>query len=168
MLSGKKTVLITGAGGFIGSHLAEECVRRGYSVRALVRYNSVGRRGWLDSSPLIDEIEVVAGDVRDPDIVATAVEEADYVFHLAALIGIPYSYSAPESYVQTNIVGTQNVLRAALKQSVEKLLITSTSEVYGNAQYVPIDENHPVVGQSPYAATKIGENISIHKDKEAV
>ena len=151
-----KRVLVTGAGGFIGSHLAEELARRGARVRAFVHYNALGRWGWLDTSPLKDEIEVIAGDIADRDSVRGAVKGVDVVFHLAALIGIPYSYQAPSSYVQTNIVGTLNVLQSALEQSVERVVHTSTSEAYGTAQYVPIDEAHPLQGQSPYSATKIG------------
>ncbi|MBT3391959.1 MAG: SDR family NAD(P)-dependent oxidoreductase, partial [Chloroflexi bacterium] len=151
-----KKILITGAGGFIGSHLTEELVRRGAWVRAFVHYNALGRRGWLDTSTLKDEIEVVAGDIADRDSVRSAVSGVDVVFHLAALIGIPYSYQAPSSYVQTNIVGTLNVLQSALEQGVERVVHTSTSEAYGTAQYVPIDEVHPLQGQSPYSATKIG------------
>lgn len=151
-----RKVLVTGAGGFIGSHLTEELVRRGARVRAFVHYNALGRWGWLDVSPLKDEIEIVAGDIADRDSVRGAVSGVDVVFHLAALIGIPYSYQAPSSYVQTNIIGTLNVLQSALENSAERVVHTSTSEAYGTAQYVPIDEAHPLQGQSPYAATKIG------------
>lgn len=151
-----RKVLVTGAGGFIGSHLTEELVRRGARVRAFVHYNALGRWGWLDVSPLKDEIEIVAGDIADRDSVRGAVSGVDVVFHLAALIGIPYSYQAPSSYVQTNIIGTLNVLQSALENSAERVVHTSTSEAYGTAQYVPIDEAHHLQGQSPYSATKIG------------
>jgi len=151
-----KIVLVTGAGGFIGSHLAERLVDLGSSVKGLVHYNSLGRWGWLDQSNVKDDIEVIVGDIRDRDSVRKAVQGVDVVFHLAALIGIPYSYQAPSSYVQTNINGTLNVLQSALETGVERVVHTSTSEAYGTAQYVPIDENHPLQGQSPYSATKIG------------
>ncbi len=151
-----KRVLVTGGGGFIGSHLCERLVEMGAQVRAFVHYNSLGRWGWLDASPHKGEFEVVAGDIADRDSVRHAVQGREVVFHLAALIGIPYSYQAPSSYVQTNVVGTLNVLQAALESGVEKVVHTSTSEAYGTAQYVPIDEAHPLQGQSPYAATKIG------------
>lgn len=149
------SVLITGAGGFIGSHLTELCIREGFSVKAFVHYNSRNQWGWLDHLPVVDEIEVVSGDVRDFDVVYDAVRGCDTVFHLAALIGIPYSYVSPKAYIKTNIEGTYNVLQAARQSAVQNLIVTSTSETYGTAQYVPIDENHPVVGQSPYSATKI-------------
>jgi dTDP-glucose 4,6-dehydratase len=148
-------VLVTGAGGFIGSHLAEALVRAGADVRALVHYNALGRWGWLDDSPLRREMEVVLGDVRDRDSVRTAARGRDAVFHLAALIAIPYSYEAPESYVQSNVLGTLNVLQAA-RDAGARVVHTSTSEVYGTARYAPIDERHPLQGQSPYAASKIG------------
>ncbi len=151
-----KKVLITGAGGFIGSHLAERLVQEGAVVRAMVHYNSMGRKGWLDSSELIGEMEVFAGDIRDSDSVREAMSKVDVVFHLAALIAIPYSYKAPSSYIETNIVGTTNVLQAARQFDVAKVVHTSTSEVYGTAKYVPIDEKHPLQGQSPYSASKIG------------
>jgi NAD dependent epimerase/dehydratase len=156
-LKGKK-VLVTGADGFIGSHLAEALVREGCTVRAFVYYNSFNSWGWLDSLPREqqDELEVVAGDVRDPNGVSRAVQGCDAVFHLAALIAIPYSYESPDSYVDTNIKGTLNVLQAARQHGVARVVATSTSEVYGTAQYVPIDEKHPFQGQSPYSATKIG------------
>jgi NAD dependent epimerase/dehydratase len=149
-------VLITGAGGFIGSHLAEYLVDAGYKVRAMVRYNSRGCRGWLDQCPSIGKMEVRAGDIRDADFVNESVRGTKCVFHLAALIGIPYSYIAPESYVQTNITGTLNVLQAARKNGSIRVIHTSTSECYGTACAVPIGEGHPLQGQSPYAATKIG------------
>lgn len=151
-----KKVLVTGAGGFIGSHLTERLVQLGAKTRAFVHYNSMGSAGWLDHSALRSELEIVAGDISDRDSVQKAAEGMDVVFHLAALIGIPYSYHAPASYVRTNIQGTLNVLQAALAANVECMVHTSTSEVYGTAQYVPIDEKHPLQGQSPYSATKIG------------
>ncbi len=152
-------VLITGADGFIGSHLAEEIVREGKkTVRAFVYYNSFNSWGWLDTLPkeILKEIEVFAGDIRDPNGVREAAEGADEIYHLAALIAIPFSYNSPDSYVDTNIKGTLNVLQAARDSEASRILVTSTSEVYGTAQYVPIDENHPYQGQSPYSATKIG------------
>jgi len=150
-------VLVTGADGFIGSHLVEYLVSRGHDVRAFVLYNSFGTLGWLDESPdkVKSSIDVVAGDVRDPRSVRDAMRGCDVVIHLAALIAIPYSYRAPHSYVETNIVGTLNVLEAARDLELTRVLHTSTSEVYGTAQYVPINENHPLVGQSPYSASKI-------------
>jgi len=151
-----KRVLVTGAGGFIGSHLAERLVELGASVRALVHYNALGTWGWLDRSPRRDEMEVLAGDVCDRDSVSQAMAGVEIVFHLAALIAIPYSYHAPASYVRTNIEGTLNVLQAARERGVERVVHTSTSEVYGTARYVPIDESHPLQGQSPYSASKIG------------
>ncbi|MDE2027046.1 MAG: GDP-mannose 4,6-dehydratase [Candidatus Omnitrophica bacterium] len=150
-----KKILITGAGGFIGSHLTELCVRRGFQVRAFVRYNANNRWGWLDASPALKKIDVVAGDIRDFDSVFKAMKGCDTVFHLAALVGIPYSYISPLAYVKTNIEGTYNVLEAVKDLGVKNVLVTSTSETYGTAQYVPIDEKHLSVGQSPYAATKI-------------
>ncbi|RJR32849.1 MAG: SDR family NAD(P)-dependent oxidoreductase [Desulfobacteraceae bacterium] len=156
-LKGKR-ILVTGAGGFIGSHLTEALIRLGHQVRAFVFYHSYNSWGWLDySEPSIKEqIDFFAGDVRDPNSVRKAIADMDIVFHLAALISIPYSYSSPDSYVDTNIKGTLNVLQAARDADCERVLITSTSEVYGTAQYVPIDEKHPFQGQSPYSATKIG------------
>jgi dTDP-glucose 4,6-dehydratase len=151
-----KKVLVTGAGGFIGSHLTERLVELGANVRSLVHYNALGRWGWLDHSSLVNEMEVVAGDISDRDSVRNAVQGREIVFHLAALIGIPYSYHAPDSYVRTNITGTLNVLQATREYNVERLLHTSTSEAYGTARYVPINELHPLQGQSPYSATKIG------------
>jgi dTDP-glucose 4,6-dehydratase len=151
-----KKVLVTGAGGFIGSHLTERLVDLGADTRAFVHYNSLGRWGWLDYSPLKSQIEIVAGDIADRDSVKHAVQGVDIVFHLAALIGIPYSYHAPLSYVRTNVEGTLNVLQSAREVGVERVVHTSTSEAYGSAQYVPIDEHHPLQGQSPYSATKIG------------
>lgn len=151
-------VLVTGADGFIGSHLTEALVRKGYDVKAFTYYNSFGTWGWLDSVPkeIKDNIEIFQGDIRDPNGVRTAVKGVDEIFHLAALIAIPFSYYSPDSYVDTNIKGTLNVLQAARDMDVSRVLITSTSEVYGTARYVPIDENHPFQGQSPYSATKIG------------
>ncbi len=151
-----KSVLVTGAGGFIGSHLAEAMVRTGAKTRGLVRYNSQGTSGWLDQSELKSEIEIVRGDVREVDSVRSALKNIDVVFHLAALIGIPYSYVSPASYVSTNIVGTLNVLQESLRSGVSRVVHTSTSEVYGTAQRIPITEDHPLQAQSPYAATKIG------------
>jgi dTDP-glucose 4,6-dehydratase len=152
-----KNVLVTGADGFIGSHLAEELVRRGYRVRAFVFYNSFNSLGWLDRSPkeLRDAMDIFAGDVRDPNGMRTAVKGCDTVFPLAALIAIPFSYHSPDAYVDTNVKGTLNVLQACRDLDVERLVHTSTSEVYGTARYVPIDEGHPLRGQSPYSATKI-------------
>lgn len=151
----KGKVLITGAAGFIGSHLVEELIRQGCGVRAFVRYNSRGECGWLDFLSCRNDIEVIFGDVRDYESVKKAVRGAKVIFHLAALIGIPYSYEAPLAYIRTNVEGTYNVLRAALEEGVSRVVHTSTSEVYGTAWYVPIDEEHPLQAQSPYAATKI-------------
>ena len=151
-------ILVTGAGGFIGSHLTEQLVAEGNRVRAFVHYNSLGRWGWLEqlSESTVGEIEIFSGDVRDPNGVRAAMKGITHVYHLAALIAIPYSYHSPDSYVDTNIKGTLNVLQAARDAAVERVLVTSTSEVYGTAKYVPIDEAHPLQGQSPYSATKIG------------
>jgi len=151
-----KKVLVTGAGGFIGSHLSERLVELGARTRAFVHYNALGSWGWLDESSRRKEIEVMAGDICDRDSVRRAMNGVDVVFHLAALIAIPYSYEAPESYVRTNVLGTLNVLQAAREVGVERIIHTSTSEVYGTATYVPIDEKHPLRGQSPYSASKIG------------
>jgi dTDP-glucose 4,6-dehydratase len=151
-----RVVLVTGAGGFIGSHLTERLLAEGAQVRALVHYNALGSRGWLDTTPDHPALTVIAGDIADRGSVAQAVGEAEIIFHLAALIGIPYSYHAPESYVRTNIIGTLNVLQVAQERGVERVFHTSTSEVYGTARYAPIDESHPLQGQSPYSATKIG------------
>lgn len=161
-------VLVTGADGFIGSHLVEHLVGQEQDVRALVYYNSLGSWGWLDTlgADVLKRVEVVAGDVRDPGMVRTAVAGCETVLHLAALIGIPYSYTATTSYVDTNVAGTLHVLEAARDFGVQKVVHTSTSEVYGSAQYVPIDERHPLVAQSPYAATKIGADslaLSFHR-----
>jgi NAD dependent epimerase/dehydratase len=151
-------ILVTGSDGFIGSHLVEELVRTGRDVRAFVLYNSFDSWGWLDDAPsdVRSSIEVVMGDVRDANFVRTALKGCDSVMHLAALIGIPYSYHAAESYVDVNIRGTLNVVQAARDLGLSKVVVTSTSETYGTAQFVPITEDHPLVGQSPYAATKIG------------
>ncbi len=151
-------VLVTGADGFIGSHLTEELVKKGYDVKAFALYNSFNTWGWLDTLPkdIMKNVEVFTGDVRDPNGVRTAMQGVEEVFHLAALIAIPFSYHSPDSYVDTNIKGTLNVLQAARDLNIKKIMVTSTSEVYGTAQYVPIDEKHPYQGQSPYSATKIG------------
>lgn len=167
----KPKVLVTGADGFIGSHLTEELCRRGYQVRALTYYNSFGFWGWLEGSPALgkENLEVFAGDIRDPANMQKAVEGCEAVLHLAALIAIPYSYVAPASYVDTNVMGTLNLLQAALDQKVKKFIHTSTSEVYGTAQFVPITEDHPLVGQSPYSASKIGADqlaVSYHRSFE--
>lgn len=156
-LTGKK-VVVTGADGFIGSHLVEQLLQEGCKVKAFCYYNSFNSWGWLDSLPshILKEIEIFTGDIRDPYGVKAALKGNDVIFHLAALIAIPFSYHSPDSYVDTNIKGTLNVLQAARDLNIEKTLVTSTSEVYGTAQYVPIDEKHPRQGQSPYSATKIG------------
>lgn len=153
-----KKVLVTGADGFIGSHLTESLLQKGYEVKAFTLYNSFNTWGWLDTLPKeeLDQIEIFSGDVRDPNGVREALKGVDGVFHLAALIAIPFSYHSPDSYVDTNIKGTLNVLQAARELGTERIMITSTSEAYGTAQYVPIDEKHPFQGQSPYSATKIG------------
>lgn len=153
-----KKVLVTGADGFIGSHLTESLLEKGYDVKAFTYYNSFNTWGWLDTLPKekLDQIEVFSGDIRDPNGVREAMKGVEQVFHLAALIAIPFSYHSPDSYVDTNIKGTLNVLQAARDLGTEKIMVTSTSEVYGTAQYVPIDEKHPFQGQSPYSATKIG------------
>lgn len=154
-LHGKK-VLVTGAGGFIGSHLVEKLVSAGAETRALVRYNSSGTWGWLDQSAVKDHVQVISGDICDRDCVSVAVKGCDIVLHLAALIAIPYSYHAPASYVRTNVEGTLNVLQACREAGVARVVHTSTSEVYGTARSVPINEQHPLQGQSPYSASKIG------------
>ena len=161
-----RKILITGAAGFIGSHLTEMCIRNGLNVKVFVRYNSKNNWGWLEDSKIRNEIEVITGDIRDFDSVYNAAKGTDIIFHLAALIGIPYSYISPKAYIETNIAGTYNVLEASKELGVENILITSTSETYGTAQYTPIDENHPMVGQSPYSATKIAADqlaISYHR-----
>jgi len=154
-------LLVTGADGFIGSHLAEALVRRGHAVRAFVQYNSFGSRGWLDGcdARLAAKMQFIAGDVRDPHQVAEAVEGCEAVLHLAALIAIPFSYHAPDAYVETNVKGTLNVLQAARRHGVKRVLHTSTSEVYGTARAVPITEDHPLQAQSPYAATKAASDL---------
>jgi dTDP-glucose 4,6-dehydratase len=153
-----KRVLVTGADGFIGSHLTEMLVRDGYDTRAFVMYNSLNSWGWLDraSGDVAGHFEVVAGDIRDPHGVSEAIKGVDVVLHLAALIAIPFSYRSPDAYVQTNVMGTLNVLQAARQLGIQRLVSTSTSEVYGTAQFVPITEEHPLKAQSPYAATKVG------------
>lgn len=153
-----KKILVTGADGFIGSHLTEELVRAGEKVKAFVYYNSFNSWGWLDTLPkeILKEIEIFTGDIRDPNGVREAMKGMNTIYHLAALIAIPFSYHSPDAYVDTNIKGTLNVLQAARDLEPERVLVTSTSEVYGTAQYVPIDEKHPYQGQSPYSATKIG------------
>ena len=153
-----KKILVTGSDGFIGSHLTEELVKQGYEVKAFVYYNSFNTWGWLDTLPkeIMEHVEIFQGDIRDPHGVKEAVKGCGAVFHLAALIAIPFSYHSPDTYVDTNIKGTLNVLQAARDLETERVLVTSTSEVYGTAQYVPIDEKHPYQGQSPYSATKIG------------
>jgi NAD dependent epimerase/dehydratase len=150
-----KRILVTGATGFIGSHLTELLVEQGYSVKTFVHYNSRNSWGWLENSKIKNEIEIVVGDIRDFDSVCNALRNCYAVFHLAALIGIPYSYVSPKAYIETNINGTYNVLQASKELGIEQVLITSTSETYGTAQYIPIDEKHPMVGQSPYSASKI-------------
>lgn len=154
----RKKVLVTGADGFIGSHLTEALLEKGYDVKAFTFYNSFNTWGWLDTLPKekLSQIEVFCGDIRDPNGVREAMRGVNIVFHLAALIAIPFSYYSPDSYVDTNVKGTLNVLQASRERDMEKVLITSTSEVYGTAKYVPIDEKHPFQGQSPYSATKIG------------
>lgn len=164
-----RTVLVTGADGFIGSHLAEQLVRAGANVRAFVHYNPFGKWGWLDNNPLAASIDIVPGDIRDAERVSDAVQGCDTVFHLAALIGIPYSYVAPESYIQVNVTGTHNVARACLRNGNARMIHTSTSEVYGTARTVPISEDHPLQPQSPYSASKIGADamaMSFHHSFE--
>ena len=165
-LDGKR-ILVTGADGFIGSHLVERLVRRGCDVRAFVQYNSMGSWGWLDDSPadIRRDLDVFAGDIRDPHGVRTAMTGCDVVLHLAALIAIPYSYHSPQTYVETNVLGTLNIVQAARDLGVERVVHTSTSEVYGTARFVPITEAHPLQGQSPYSASKIGADqiaLSFH------
>ncbi len=153
-----KKVLVTGADGFIGSHLTQQLIKEGYDVTAFCLYNSFGSWGWLENIPKEEKkaLNVILGDIRDPNGVKDAMKGIDTVYHLAALIAIPFSYTSPDSYVDTNIKGTLNVLQAARDLNTSRILVTSTSEVYGTAQYVPIDEKHPFQGQSPYSATKIG------------
>ncbi len=157
-MDGKSKILVTGADGFIGSHLVEALVQYGYNTKAFCFYNSFNSLGWLESLPKkkLDQIEVFSSDIRDPNGVRTAMKDIDIVFHLAALIAIPFSYHSPDSYIDTNVKGTLNVLQSARDFDIERVLITSTSEVYGTAQYVPIDEKHPRQPQSPYSASKIG------------
>ena len=152
-----KKILVTGADGFIGSHLTEALIRKGHDVRAFVFYNSFNSRGWLDHAPkeICDNLDVFAGDIRDPYGVKKAMQDCDAVLHLAALIGIPYSYHSPDTYVDTNVKGTLNILQSARELGTSRVIHTSTSEVYGTAQFVPITEEHPIIGQSPYSATKI-------------
>ncbi len=152
----KQQVLVTGADGFIGSHLTEALLDKGYKVRALAQYNSFNNWGWLEDIAPRDGLEIVCGDVRDPDFCRELCRGIDTVYHLAALIAIPYSYVAPDSYVDTNIKGTLNMCQAARDAACSRIVVTSTSEVYGTARYVPIDEKHPRQPQSPYSATKIG------------
>lgn len=162
----KKTILITGADGFIGSHLTEMIVKRGAKVKALSYYNSFNYWGWLEGLDCLNDIEVLTGDVRDPHYCKHITNGVDIIFHLAALIAIPYSYVAPDSYVDTNIKGTLNICQAALENKCERIIHTSTSEVYGTAQYVPVDEKHPLQPQSPYSATKIAADsmaMSFHR-----
>lgn len=149
-------VLVTGAAGFLGSHLTEKLIEAGYSVRALMHYDSNNNWGWLENSKYRKVIDFVVGDIRDFDSVYSAMKDIDEVFHLAALIGIPYSYLSPLAYIKTNIEGTYNVMQSAKLLNTKNIILTSTSETYGSAQYIPIDEKHPKVGQSPYSATKIG------------
>lgn len=158
MVKKMNKILVTGSDGFIGSHLTEELVKKGYEVKAFVYYNSFNTWGWLDtlSTEIMKYTEIFQGDIRDPNGVKEAMKNCDAVFHLAALIAIPFSYHSPDTYVDTNIKGTLNVLQAARELGTQRVLVTSTSEVYGTAQYVPIDEKHPYQGQSPYSATKIG------------
>tara|TARA_Y100000748_G_scaffold304091_1_gene311743 strand:- start:2348 stop:3328 length:981 start_codon:yes stop_codon:yes gene_type:complete len=157
-----KKILITGATGFIGSHLTEYFVKSGYAVKAFDRYNPNNHWGWLENSQYINDVEIILGDIRDYDSVFHSMKECSAVLHLAALIGIPYSYVSPLAYIRTNIEGTYNVLEASKNLDIDNILVTSTSEVYGTAQYVPMDESHPCVGQSPYSASKISaDQLSI-------
>lgn len=151
-----KKVLVTGADGFIGSHLTEALYKEGYEVRALSLYNSFNNWGWLEDASCKEQLEIISGDIRDPFYCEEILSDIDIVFHLAALIAIPYSYQSPQSYIDTNIQGTLNICEASLKNKVSRVIHTSTSEVYGTANYVPIDELHPLQAQSPYSATKIG------------
>lgn len=158
MTKKKQTVLITGADGFIGSHLAELLFREGYDVKALSLYNSFNSWGWLEDVDCLNSIDIISGDVRDPYLCNGIVKDVDIVFHLAALVAIPYSYIAPESYIETNVKGTLNICQAALDNGVKRVMLASTSEVYGTAQYVPINETHPLQPQSPYSASKIASD----------
>lgn len=162
METSSKQVLVTGADGFIGSHLVELLVRKGAQVTALSFYNSFNNWGWLESLPCLDRIRVVTGDIRDPHFCLELLREIDVVFHLAALIAIPYSYRAPANFVETNVVGTLNICQAALASGVKRMVHISTSEVYGTARYVPIDESHPIQTQSPYSATKAGADAIVN------
>ena len=163
----KNKILITGADGFIGSHLSEELVLRNYNVKALAQYNSFNNNGWLDycKKDIKNSLEIVSGDIRDSHFIKTIMQDCSSVIHLASLIAIPYSYHSPQSYIDTNINGTLNILNAGRDLDLERIIHTSTSEVYGSAQYIPIDEEHPV-GQSPHSASKIGADqlaISFYK-----
>ena len=162
----QKDVLVTGASGFIGSHLVERLVNMGVNVNVFLKYNFKNDWGWIENTNIQKDINIFTGDIRDYDAVYSAVKNVDIVFHLAALIGIPYSYISPLAYIKTNVEGTYNILQAARQNELDKIVITSTSETYGTAQYVPIDENHPLVGQSPYSASKISADqlsISYHR-----
>jgi len=152
-------ILVTGAGGFIGSHLVERLVRDGHKVRAFIRYNSKNNWGWLERSNIKDDIEVYTGDIRDFDSVNDAIKDVEVIFHLAALIGIPYSYVSPLAYIKTNVEGTYNILEASRLNNIKRIIITSTSEIYGTAKFVPITEEHPVNPQSPYAASKVSADL---------
>ena len=154
-MSKQQTILVTGAGGFIGSHLVENLLQKGNSIKAFVRYNSKNNWGWLEGLMNTKNLEVVTGDIRDYDSVLNSMKGCKSVFHLAALIGIPYSYISPLAYIRTNIEGTYNVIEASRNLNIDNVVVTSTSETYGSAQYTPIDEKHPLVGQSPYSASKI-------------
>lgn len=161
-----KKVLVTGSSGFIGSHLTEKLVEMGCDVKAFVKYNFQNDWGWLEHSKVKNDIEIYTGDIRDYDAVYDAAQDVDVIFHLAALIGIPYSYVSPLAYIKTNVEGTYNVLQSARQHNLDRVIVTSTSETYGSAQYVPIDEEHPMVGQSPYSASKISADqlaISYHR-----
>ena len=158
-MTSNKKVLVTGAGGFIGSHLTEKLSSSGYKVKAFVHYNSRNSWGWLESSKCKNRIEIISGDIRDADVIRDAMRDVGTVFHLAALIGIPYSYHSPEAYVETNIKGSLNILQAAKDFGVKKIVHTSTSEIYGTAQFVPIPETHAINPQSPYAATKSAADL---------